>query len=40
MLRPRAIQVYEGDALNDKAFMELIQAVAENNRQGGWRKLK
>jgi len=36
----RSIQIYEGGTLNDKAFIELIQAVAENNRQGGWRKLK
>jgi|SRR5665213_2915142 len=36
----RAIQIYEGDALNEEAFIELIRAVAENNRKGGWRKLK
>ncbi len=36
----RSIQLYEGDALDDKAFVELIKAVAKNNRKGGWRKLK
>jgi hypothetical protein len=36
----RSIQIYEGDTLNEKAFMELIKAVADNNRNGGWRKLK
>jgi hypothetical protein len=36
----RAIQIYEGDPLNETAFIELVKAVAENNRQGGWRKLK
>ena len=36
----RAIQIYEGDAIDKKAFTELIKAVAGNNRKGGWRKLK
>jgi hypothetical protein len=36
----RAIQIYEGDTVDDKAFVELIKAVADNNRKGGWRKLK
>jgi hypothetical protein len=36
----RSIQLYEGGALNEKAFTELIKAVADNNRKGGWRKLK
>jgi len=35
----RAIQIYKGGAFNDKAFIELIKAVAENNRKGGWRKI-
>jgi hypothetical protein len=35
----RSIQIYEGDTLNEKAFVELIRAVADNNRNGGWRKL-
>jgi hypothetical protein len=36
----RAIQIREGDSLNEVAFVELIRAVAANNRAGGWRKLK
>jgi hypothetical protein len=36
----RSIQVYEGGQFNDNAFKELVHAVAENNRAGGWRKLK
>lgn len=35
----RAIQIYEGDLLNEDAFMDLIRAIADNNRAGGWRKL-
>lgn len=36
----RAIQIYENDDLNGPAFIDLIKAVAANNRSGGWRKLK
>ncbi len=36
----RSIQLYKGDSLDEKAFVELIKSVAENNRKGGWRKLK
>ena len=36
----RSIQIYDGDDLNQKAFVGLIKAVANNNRKGGWRKLK
>jgi hypothetical protein len=36
----RAIQIHEKDALDEGAFVKLIQAVAGNNRKGGWRKLK
>lgn len=35
----RSIQVYEHTSLNEQAFKHLIQAVASNNRAGGWRKL-
>jgi hypothetical protein len=35
----RSIQLYEGDSVNDEAFVGLIQAVVSNNRKGGWRKL-
>jgi hypothetical protein len=34
----RAIQIYEGQQVNEQAFRELIQAVTNNNRAGGWRK--
>ena len=36
----RAIQVRQGETVNKQAFITLIQAVAANNRAGGWRKLK
>jgi hypothetical protein len=36
----RSIQLYEGDTLDSKAFINLIKAVVDNNRNGGWRKLK
>lgn len=36
----RSIQIYEHDRLNEHAFKNLIQAVARNNRAGGWRKLQ
>lgn len=36
----RAIQIYQGNDINEKAFVALIKTVANNNRQGGWRKIK
>jgi len=36
----RAIQVHQGETVNQQAFITLIQAVVANNRAGGWRKLK
>lgn len=36
----RAIQIYKDDSLNEEAFKGLINGVADNNRAGGWRKLK
>lgn len=36
----RAIQLYEGDTIHEKAFVNLIKAVVANNRAGGWRKVK
>jgi hypothetical protein len=36
----RSIQIYQNDNLNEEAFKDLVKAVAENNRAGGWRKLK
>jgi len=38
-LTARAIQIREGDILNEPALLELFRAVAANNRAGGWRKL-
>jgi hypothetical protein len=34
----RAIQLHEGDTLNEPALIELFRAVIANNRAGGWRK--
>lgn len=36
----RLIKIYRGDTLDEAAFKKLIQAVATNNRAGGWRKLQ
>jgi hypothetical protein len=36
----RSIQLYEGDTLDSKAFINLIKTVVDNNRNGGWRKFK
>jgi hypothetical protein len=36
----RAIQIYQGDKINEQAFVNLIRAVVANNRAGGWRKLQ
>ncbi len=36
----RSIQIFENTTINEKAFMNLIQAVVANNENGGWRKLK
>lgn len=35
----RAIQVREGDDLDEAALLELFRAVIANNRAGGWRAL-
>jgi hypothetical protein len=36
----RAIQVHEGDTLNEQALFNLFKAVVANNKAGGWRKIK
>jgi hypothetical protein len=36
----RSIQLHQHDRLDERAFKELIGAVAANNRAGGWRTLK
>jgi hypothetical protein len=33
----RAIQIYEGDDIDERALVELFRAVIANNRAGGWR---
>jgi hypothetical protein len=33
----RAVQVYQGDSLNERALLNLLRAVIANNRAGGWR---
>ncbi len=35
----RAIQIRQGDRLNERALLNLFMAVIANNRAGGWRKL-
>jgi hypothetical protein len=39
-LTARSIQVYNGQKIDEPAFRALIKAVANNNRAGGWRRLK
>src|SRR5262249_45578424 len=36
----RAVQIYEGDAINQTALLEMFRAVIANNRAGGWRRIK
>ncbi len=36
----RSIQVYQDDHINEEAFKDLVRAIADNNRGGGWRKIK
>jgi len=38
-LTARAIQVRQGEAINERALVSLFKAVIANNRAGGWRKL-
>ena len=39
-LTARAIQVRQGETINERALLNLFQAIIANNRAGGWRKLK
>jgi hypothetical protein len=39
-LTARAIQVRQGETLNERALLNLFRAVIANNRAGGWRKLQ
>src|SRR5438309_4964060 len=36
----RAIQVRKDETINQRALLNLFQAIIANNRAGGWRKLK
>src|SRR5690349_16216967 len=36
----RAIQIRQGDTINERALLNLFRAVIANNRAGGWRQLK
>jgi hypothetical protein len=38
-LTARAIQVRQGETINNHALLNLFKAVIANNRAGGWRKL-
>lgn len=39
-LTARAIQIRQGDPINERALVQLFQAVIANNRVGGWRKVQ
>jgi len=36
----RSIQIKKSEAINSRAIVSLIRAVAQNNRAGGWRKIQ
>ena len=36
----RQIKLYQGNAFDERALVELIRAIAAQNRAGGWRALK
>ena len=36
----RAIQVRQGDVINERALLNLFKAVIANNRAGGWRRVQ
>ena len=39
-LTARAIQLRQGETINERALLNLFKAVIANNRTGGWRKVK
>ncbi len=39
-LTARAIQVRQGETINQRALITLFQEVIKNNRAGGWRKVR
>jgi hypothetical protein len=36
----KAVQIYQGDAVNQAALTAMLRAVIANNRAGGWRRLR
>lgn len=36
----RAVQIYQGDPIDQPALLEIFQAVIANNRAGGWRRVR
>jgi len=39
-LTARAIQVRQGDVIDERALVNLFRAVIANNRAGGWRRVR
>ena len=39
-LTARAIQIHQGDTIDERALLDLFRAVIANNRAGGWRKIQ
>ena len=39
-LTARAIQVWQGHTINERALLNLFKVVIANNRAGGWRKVQ
>src|SRR6266699_6295599 len=39
-LTARAIQVRQGESINQGALLNLLKEIIKNNRAGGWRKLR
>ena len=39
-LTARAIQVRQGETINQRALLNIFKEVIKNNRAGGWRKLR
>ncbi len=35
----RAVQIYQGEAINSPALLAMFQAIIARNRAGGWRRL-
>lgn len=39
-LTARAIQIRQGDTINERALLNLFTSIIANNRAGGWRKVQ